>query len=228
MNTVILNLVEKDIKNFVLNATVEDCSLVLPKGYSKGFYDYIEKLRQSLSLNNENAQKPKFPIKFLAQFPEQATALPAVSFALGNISTGLELQTESYETEELTNKEYEKFLHLSSTFEGGSVKSIQAKSYISTTQVVAVVFGNNKLEVCWLMYLIDFIIHFRREELAVAGIYDVNTQETDLRLRQELFPLAVPTRILTINFKYETVIPLVEKTRFPMNPKATNTILTEE
>ena len=228
MNTIFLNLIEKNIKNFIIHATIEDCMLVLPKGYSKGFYEYIEKLRRDLSINNTNASNPKFPIKFLSQFPEQATALPAVSFALGNISTHLEVQTESYETEELTDKEYEKFLHLSSTLEGEEVKSIQTKSYISTSQVIAVVFGNNKVEVCWLMYLIDFIVHFKREELAMSGIYDVNTQETDLRLRQELFPLAVPTRILTINFKYETVIPLVEKTRFPVNPKVKNTLLIDE
>lgn len=203
MNNLFLKFLKKDTLNFIQNATEEDCNLILPNGFSSGFFDWIKSLRD----------KGSDPIQFIAQFPERATRLPAVCCVLGNINTSLDIQTESYETEELTDSEYTKYRHLAASIEGEKVSYIQSKSFISTSQVVLGCYSNNKIEVSWLMFMMDFFVHFRAEDLSVIGVMDVGTQETDLRLRQELFPLAVPTRILTVNFKYETIIPRVERTK---------------
>lgn len=210
MNTVFLNILKKDILNFVANATEKDCALVVEKFYSKGFYDYILKLRE-----NTVKDKDSSPISFVSQFPEKTTILPCFSFILGNIQADLGIQTYSYETGELTDEEYKAYRHLASTIQGEHQTYVNTKSYIHQTQVVIGCYANNKLEVSWLLYLADFLVKFRTEEFALLGMIDIATSQTDLRLQQEMFPLAVPTRILTVNFKYEKVIPRIDQTSHP-------------
>jgi hypothetical protein len=55
----------------------------------------------------------------------------------------------------------------------------------------------------------DYLIKMYSQVLAAQGIIDISTSQTDLRLRQELFPLDVPTRIITATFKYEKPIPIL-------------------
>ncbi len=203
MNTYFLNAVKAPLLSLIKNGDADVFKAILFPNYSEDCLEYFDKLKQDLSV-----------IQFATQFPAQATRFPAISFILGNIQAPLQMQSYSFINDELSDKEIEIHRKVARAL-GYKAANINVNACISQSQVLVGIYSNNKTEVSWLMLLVDYILKVHSQVFVQDGILDLAVSETDLRLRQELYPLEVPTRILTISFKLETHHLLLPEEGYP-------------
>lgn len=201
MNLKFLNILKPQVLSFIENATEDDCKLILGPVYTKDFYDFVLSLRKK--------QKGE-QIQFVCGFPDQATILPCYAFVLGNMQSNLQMQTFSYETSEVSNVDWAKLSHLSSTVTNSPKSQVPIKQWIYNTKLVIAAYSSNKAEVNWLIQLIDIIVKMNQETFSTLGLENMSSDTTDLRIQQELFPLKVPTRVMSISFLYEQSVPLLD------------------
>ena len=199
MNAKFLDILKPQVLNFVKNASEQDCREILGPSYQDGFFEFIKTLR-----THQEGQQ----IQFVLGFPDQATILPCFAFVLGNTQSTLAQQTISYENEEVDIRTWRNLEHLSATVCGESQELPPLKVWIYNTRLVIAAYSNNKLEVNWLIQLMDVILKMNQETFSVMGFNNMSSDTTDLRIQQELFPLKVPTRVMTVSFIYEQCIPL--------------------
>lgn len=195
MNTYFLDRLKVPVLNFIKQANDTDLNIVLGKFYRRDALEFFSSLREK-----------DLPVRFVEGFPLQSTQLPAFSFILGNDDSTLPIQTYSYETEEIPDEQYQRFLSLLKKINPLATQA-HIKCWVHQSQILIGVHALNKIEVTWLCLMLDFILKSLRDSFYVEGILDLSFNFTDLRVTSELFKLQSSSRICQISFKYQKFVP---------------------